>query len=233
MPGYRRLDNPAHRAHIAGIWGVAEQDLPQPGRSAYEMLDDDGHGRGVRALLVFGSNPLVSAPRAGHIEKRLAALDFLVVADFFLSETAALADVVLPSAQWAEEDGTMTNLEGRVMLRQRAAAPPPGRAHRPRDHRRARPPGSDAARSFSGEPETVFEELRRASAGGVADYAGITYERICAGGRRVLAVPGTWIIRARRACSWTALPPTTAGRAFIPCSIAAPPRSRTTSTPSI
>ena len=85
-----------------------------------------GTDEGVRALLVFGSNPVISAPRAGHIEQRFAALDFLVVADFFLSETAALADVVLPSAQWAEEDGTMTNLEGRVVLRQRAAAPPRG-----------------------------------------------------------------------------------------------------------
>ncbi len=80
----------------------------------------------MRALLVFGSNMAVSAPRAGHIQKRLDALDFLAVSDFFLSETAERADVVLPSAQWAEEEGTMTNLEGRVILRQRATEPPAG-----------------------------------------------------------------------------------------------------------
>ena len=67
----------------------------------------------MRALLVIGSNPVVSAPDASALEQRLAALDLLVVADFFLSETARLADVVLPVAQWAEEEGTMTNLEGR------------------------------------------------------------------------------------------------------------------------
>ena len=90
------------------------------------MLDTMGAEGGVRALLVFGSNLAVSAPRAGHIEKRLDALDFLMVSDFFLSETAERADVVLPSAQWAEEEGTMTNLEGRVILRQRAMPPPAG-----------------------------------------------------------------------------------------------------------
>ena len=124
LPGYRRLDNPEHRAHIARIWGVSEPDLPAPGLSAYEMLDAIGSETGVRALLVFGSNLVISAPNASHIEQRLANLDFLMVSDFFLSETAERADVVLPAAQWAEEEGTMTNLEGRVILRRRAACPP-------------------------------------------------------------------------------------------------------------
>ncbi len=74
--------------------------------------------------MVMGSNPVVSAPNATHVIDRLAQLDFLVVSDFFLSETAELADVVLPSAQWAEEEGTMTNLEGRVIRRRRAVDPP-------------------------------------------------------------------------------------------------------------
>lgn len=126
LPGYRRLDNAADRAHVAKVWGIAEEDLPAPGRSAYEMLDTLGSEGGVRVLLVFGSNLVISAPRAGHVETRLDALDFLMVSDFFLSETAERADVVLPSAQWAEEEGTMTNLEGRVILRQRAMAPPAG-----------------------------------------------------------------------------------------------------------
>ena len=66
---------------------------------------------------MFGSNIVVSAPNATHVTERLAALDLLVVADLVLSETAAMADVVLPVTQWAEETGTMTNLEGRVILR--------------------------------------------------------------------------------------------------------------------
>jgi assimilatory nitrate reductase catalytic subunit len=121
LPGYRRIDDPAARAHMAAIWGIAAHEIPGPGHSAYELLDGLGRDDGARALLLIGSNPVVSAPRALHVEQRLRSLDLLVVADFFLSETASLADVVLPSAQWAEEEGTMTNLEGRVILRRRAA----------------------------------------------------------------------------------------------------------------
>src|SRR5581483_2028703 len=126
LPGYRKIDNPEHRAHIAAVWGVPEESIPGPGRSAYEMLEDAGSEDGIRGLLIFGSNLSVSAPRAAHIERRLRALRFLCVSDFFLSETAALADVVLPSAQWAEEEGTMTNVEGRVILRNAAVPPPDG-----------------------------------------------------------------------------------------------------------
>jgi assimilatory nitrate reductase catalytic subunit len=172
LPGYRRLDNPEHRAHIASVWGIAEEDLPVPGKSAYELLDG-----GVRTLLVFGSNPAVSAPRAGHIEKRLESLDFLMVSDFFLSETAELADVVLPSAQWAEEEGTMTNLEGRVLFRRKVMSPPKG-ARTDLEMISAIAQRLGAPQSFPSQPAEVFDELRRASAGGVADYSGITYERI-------------------------------------------------------
>ncbi|CAM5246506.1 Periplasmic nitrate reductase [Streptomyces tanashiensis] len=105
LPGYRKLDDPAARAHVAGVWGVAPESLPGPGRSAYELLD--ALGGEVRALLLMGSNPVVSAPRAAHVEGRLRSLDFLAVADVVLSETAELADVVLPVTQWAEETGTM------------------------------------------------------------------------------------------------------------------------------
>ncbi|WP_214410936.1 molybdopterin oxidoreductase family protein [Sphaerisporangium fuscum] len=179
LPGYRRIDDPAARAHVAKVWGVDPADLPGPGRSAYELLDALGTEDGPRALLVFGSNPVVSAPRARHVAERLAALDLLVVSDIVLSETAAMADVVLPTTQWAEEHGTMTNLEGRVLLRRRAVAPPPGvrsdlEIIAGLAARLGRPEG------FSGDPATVFDELRRASAGGVADYSGITYERIAA-----------------------------------------------------
>ncbi|MEV5276491.1 molybdopterin-dependent oxidoreductase [Streptomyces sp. NPDC051994] len=178
LPGYRKLTDPAARAHVAGVWGVDPDSLPGPGRSAYELLD--ALGGEVKALLVMGSNPVVSAPRASHVEGRIRALDFLAVADVVLSETAELADVVLPVTQWAEETGTTTNLEGRVLLRRAALTPPAGvRSDLEVLNSLAEALGSDsAAKGFPVDPEEVFEELRRASAGGAADYSGISYARI-------------------------------------------------------
>ncbi|MEU9194129.1 molybdopterin oxidoreductase family protein [Streptomyces hundungensis] len=178
LPGYRKLADPAARAHVAGVWGVDPDSLPGPGRSAYELLD--ALGGEVKALLVMGSNPVVSAPRAAHVEGRLRELDFLAVADVVLSETAALADVVLPVTQWAEETGTMTNLEGRVLLRRVAITPPDGvRSDLHVLNSLAERLGCEVtAKKFPADPEEVFEELRLASAGGAADYSGITYARI-------------------------------------------------------
>jgi assimilatory nitrate reductase catalytic subunit len=142
------------------------------------MLDSLGQPDGVRALLIMGANVAVSSPRAERIKERLRKLDFLAVADFFLSETAELADVVLPVAQWAEEEGTMTNLEGRVILRCRAVLPPAGvMTDLEILSRLAALLGHEERFAFE-SPREVFDELRRASAGGVADYSGITYERI-------------------------------------------------------
>ncbi|OAH09490.1 molybdopterin oxidoreductase family protein [Streptomyces jeddahensis] len=175
LPGYRKLDDPEARRHVAEVWGVDPDSLPGPGRSAYELLD--ALGRDVRALLLMGSNPVVSAPRAAHIEERLRSLDFLAVADVVLSETAALADVVLPVTQWAEETGTMTNLEGRVLLRRQALTPPPGvRSDLVVLNELASRLGVE--KGFPTDPEEVFDELRRASAGGPADYSGIDYGRL-------------------------------------------------------
>ncbi|MGY0023869.1 molybdopterin oxidoreductase family protein [Streptomyces sp. YJ-C3] len=180
LPGYRKLTDPAARAHVAGVWGVDPDSLPGPGRSAYELLD--ALGGDIRALLLMGSNPVVSAPRAAHVEERIRSLDFLAVADVVLSETAELADVVLPVTQWAEETGTTTNLEGRVLLRRRALAPPDGirsdlEVLRDLTTRLA----PDLEKGFPADPEEVFDELRRASSGGPADYAGISYERLAEG----------------------------------------------------
>lgn len=177
LPGYRKLTDPAARRHVAEVWGIDPESLPGPGRSAYELLD--ALGTEVRSLLVMGSNPVVSAPHAGHVEERLRSLDFLAVADVVLSETAALADVVLPVTQWAEETGTTTNLEGRVLLRRRAVSAPAGvRSDLDVLHGLAGLLGH--GKGFPADPAEVFDELRRASAGGPADYAGITYERIAA-----------------------------------------------------
>ncbi|MEW2284561.1 molybdopterin oxidoreductase family protein [Streptomyces sp. NPDC047841] len=175
LPGYRKLDDPAARRHVAGVWGVDPDSLPGPGRSAYELLD--ALGTDVRALLLMGSNPVVSAPRAAHVEQRLRSLDFLAVADVVLSETAELADVVLPVTQWAEETGTTTSLEGRVLLRRQAVAPPPG-VRSDLYVLRELADRLGVEKGFPADPEEVFEELRRASAGGPADYSGITYRRL-------------------------------------------------------
>ena len=178
LPGYRRIDDAAGREHIASIWGIEPEAIPGPGRSAYEMLDGLGTDGGVRALFVFGTNPAVSAPRGVHVGERLQALNLLVVSDYFLSETALLADVVLPAAQWAEEDGTMTNLEGRVVRRRQAVAAPAGvRSDLQILGALADALGHGPAFAYE-DAGAVFDELRRATAGGTADYSGITYERI-------------------------------------------------------
>ncbi len=178
LPGYRKISDPDARRHAAAVWGVPESSIPGPGKPLLELLESAGRQGGVRALLVVGSNPLVSAPDADRVRMRLESLDMLVVSDFFLSETAAVADVVLPSAQWAEEDGTTTNLEGRVIRRRRCSDPPRGvRTDIETIVALAAKLGYPAAFP-SAAPRDVFDELRRASRGGAADYSGITYERI-------------------------------------------------------
>ncbi|TBO58266.1 nitrite reductase [Streptomyces kasugaensis] len=178
LPGYRRIDDPDARAHVAAVWGVDPRSLPGPGRPAVELLQSLGTGQGPRGLLVFGSNPAVSAPHSALVGERLAAADLLVVADFVPSETTHLADVVLPVAQWAEEEGTMTNLEGRLLRRRALRPPPPGvrtdlEVLRDLAVRLGQPPGR-----FPVEPREVFDELGRASRGGPADYSGISHRRL-------------------------------------------------------
>lgn len=180
LPGYRSITDPAAREHVAGVWGVDPAELPGPGIPAAQLLTTLGAEHGVRCLWVNGSNVVVGAPDADAVIRGLRALDFLVVCDFFFSETAEYADLVLPVLQWAEEEGTMTSLEGRVLRRRRAVEPPAGA----RDElwimaelaRRLEAPGT-----FSADPEEVFGELRRASAGGKADYSGIDWSALDAG----------------------------------------------------
>ncbi|HVZ73714.1 MAG TPA: molybdopterin oxidoreductase family protein [Polyangia bacterium] len=177
LPGYRMIENAADRAHVARVWGVDPASLPGKGKSAYELLDALGAG-GIRALLVFGSNVAVASPNALNIERRLAALDLLVVADAFLNETSAHAHVVLPVAQFGEETGTLTNLEGRVILRERLRPTPAG-ARSDLEILCALAARLGAGALFpTSDPEAVFAELGAATAGARADYSGISYDKI-------------------------------------------------------
>jgi assimilatory nitrate reductase catalytic subunit len=180
LPGYRSIEDDDARAHVAAVWGVDPDLLPRSGVPAVQLLSSLATPGGPRALFVHGSNLVVSAPRASAVRERLRALDLLVVCDVVPSETALLADYVLPVTQWAEEDGTMTNLEGRVLRRRRAVDPPAG----VRDElwvwaelaRRLDAPGT-----WSTDAAEVFDELARASAGGRADYAGLSHARLDTG----------------------------------------------------
>jgi assimilatory nitrate reductase catalytic subunit len=178
LPGYRLIENPEHRAEIARVWKVDPQELPRKGKSAYELLDALGPAGGIRALLVFGSNVAVASPDVSNVQRKLRALDLLVVCDAFENETTAAAHVVLPVTQWAEEEGTMTNLEGRVILRQPVQPPPPGvRTDLEVMRELAERLGVGSSFAFT-TPREAFDELRAATSGARADYGGITYERI-------------------------------------------------------
>ncbi len=175
LPGYQKITDPVARARVAAVWGVDPATIPGAGLPAVELLNALGEPGGIRCLLVHGANVVVSAPDANRVRRGLESLDLLVVCDFFFSETAALADYVLPVTQWAEEHGTMTNLEGRVLRRRQAIAPPSGvrselwimaeLASR-----------LDAPGVYSTSPGEVFDELCRASEGGIADYSGMSYQ---------------------------------------------------------
>ena len=179
LPGYRSINDPVARRHVAAVWGVDEAEIPGAGKSAFELICD--FGTEIRSLLSIGFNFTVSSPDANSVEERLSSLDFFCTADFFLSETARYADVVLPAAQWAEEEGTLTNLEGRVIRRRRTALPP---AEVRTDLEFlcdiAARLGRGKYFDYTGAEE-IFGELRRATSGGVADYSGVTYKRLDAG----------------------------------------------------
>jgi len=178
LPGYRLIEVEAHREAVARVWEVDPASLPRKGLSAFEMLDSIGSPGGVRSMLVMGSNVAVASPDSGRVDRRLRSLDHLAVCDAFLNETASLAHVVLPVYQWAEEEGTMTNLEGRVIRRRRVARPPAGvRGDIEILRVLADRLGCGPKFAFD-DARGVFDELRRATAGAPADYSGITYERI-------------------------------------------------------
>ncbi|WP_026584542.1 assimilatory nitrate reductase catalytic subunit NasC [Bacillus sp. J33] len=175
LPGYRSIEEPIHRRHIASVWNIPESDLPGKGVSAYEMMEKIDKGE-IKGMLLMGSNPIVSNPNASFVQKALEKLDFLIAADLFISETARLADLILPVASYLENEGTMTNLEGRVLHRP-ASKQCPGEAKQDWQIicEISRMLGKGDYFAFSG-PKAIFNELKTASRGGTADYYGIDYE---------------------------------------------------------
>ncbi len=177
LPGARDLENPEHRNYIASVWGVPEDSIPHKGLSVVPMIEAIHQGK-VKALLSFCFNPVVSLPDGNWVREALEGLEFFAVGDFFLSETARYADVVLPTALMEEDEGTTTNVEGRVIHHQQAVDPP-GDARQ--DWKilcdLAGRLGAGGKFPFRSARE-IFDELRVASRGGTADYYGITWERI-------------------------------------------------------
>ena len=171
--GYQSVADEGVRKKFEQAWGVA--DLPgQPGLTLGGMLEAARKGS-LKALYVMGENPRLSDPNLGSVDLALASLDFLVVQDIFLSETAAMADVVLPAACFAEKDGTYTNTERRVQLSRRAVDPP-GQA-RPDWEIIAGLCARCGLKPGYGSPAQVMEEIR----GLTPSYGGISHERLAAG----------------------------------------------------
>lgn len=177
LPGYRHIDNPEDRAYIAKVWDVPVEELPWEGAAATEMVHLMADGQ-IKSCLVACSNLMVSLPDNRVVKRAIENLDPLVVVDFFMSETAELADVVLPGTVWCEDEGTTTNLEGRV-VKTNQAQEPIGEARRDWEivNELARRLGRGQYFPFQSARE-IWDEYRVASRGGVADYYGITYEKI-------------------------------------------------------
>ncbi|MEW9671979.1 formate dehydrogenase subunit alpha [Ammoniphilus sp. 3BR4] len=177
LPGYRKITDPEAVQYISEVWGMDPKDMPKPGVSAYEMFDQI-HAGNIRAMHVICSNPAVSAPNTEHVWSAFRKLDFMVVSDLFLSETAEFADVVLPATSWAEDEGTTTNLEGRV-VRIRKIREPLGESLPDWGIMQAIARRLGKGQFFPYEnAKQIFEEFRVATKGGKADYYGITWERI-------------------------------------------------------
>lgn len=177
LPGGRDISNPEHRAYVAKVWGVSPDELPQAGVDAYEIFRKIDRGE-IRGLLSLCFNPKVSLPDNAFVTKALEKLEFYVAIDFFLNETAHHADIVLPGSLHEEDEGIVTQIEGRV-IKINKVIDPPGEARQ--DWRIiqdiARQMGAEKGFTFA-SPKEMLDELRIASKGGVADYSGITYEKV-------------------------------------------------------
>ncbi|MFC6988888.1 formate dehydrogenase subunit alpha [Haloplanus sp. GCM10025708] len=169
LPGYVPVDDDEARAEVEDVWGF-EVD-PEPGLTNVEITQSIGDA--VHGLYVMGENPVISEPNSNHVREQLEKLEFMVVQDIFMTDTAEYADVVLPATSWAERGGTVTNTDRRVQ-RMRKATEVPGNTRGDLEI------VSDLGTRLFGEgfdfdgPEDVFEELRETA----PIYRGLTYDRI-------------------------------------------------------
>jgi len=178
LPGYRKITNPEHVAEVCQVWGIKPEEMPKAGVSAHEMFGLMNE-KTIRGLYLLCSNPAVSAPNSNYVRAALKNLDFMVCADFYLSESAEYADVVLPSVTWSEDEGTVTNLEGRVIKINKAQEPvgeskPDWLIQVELAERMGR---GEYFRHLT-SARLISDEFRLATKGGLADYYGATWEKI-------------------------------------------------------
>jgi len=151
--------------------------MPQAGVDCYEMFRKIDAGE-IKGLISICFNPKISLPDNNFITRCLDKLEFFVAIDFFLNDTARHADIVLPGSLQEEDEGTVTQVEGRVIKINKAVdCPGDARADWIVIQDIAKALGRTHGMTFK-SPREIFEELRRASKGGIADYSGITYEKI-------------------------------------------------------
>ncbi len=168
-PGYQSVANADIKAKFEKAWGVELSD--KVGLTLTEIVHNAGHGD-IKVLYIMGENPMVSDPDLAHVEEALKNTEFLVVQDIFLTETAQLADVVLPAASFAEKDGTFSNTERRVQMVRKAIKPVGN----------CKPDWqilADLLKRLGIEktyatPEDIFAEIREVT----PSYGGITYDRL-------------------------------------------------------
>ncbi len=173
-PGYQKVDNPDVRKKFEKAWGVKLDE--SAGLTLTEIMDAAYEGT-IKALYIVGENPVISDPDSRHVEDALKKLDFLIVQDIFLTETARLADVVLPAATFAEKEGTFSNTERRVQ-RVRKAIDPVGES---------RPDWQivcEIAKRLGGKgfDFETSSEIMDEIASVTPQYGGISHERLEAGG---------------------------------------------------
>jgi assimilatory nitrate reductase catalytic subunit len=177
LPGNRDISNPEHREAVAKVWEVDESEIPGKGIPAQEIIEAI-HDGSIKGLLSICFNPAVSSPDSNFTKAALDKLEFFSVIDFFLSETAQHADVVLAGSLHEEDEGTSTSGEGRI-IKINAAVSPPGDARLDWEILLEIAERLGKGEHFAYEnTREMFEELCRASSGGKADYTGATWDRI-------------------------------------------------------
>ena len=172
FPGYQKVTDEAIRRKFAKAWGVPYEKLsPTLGLTIPDIMNGVLEGK-VKAIYIFGENPMLSDPNLHHVEHALSQVDFLVVQDIFINETGRMADVILPAVSFAEKSGTFTNTERRVQL-VRPFLDPPGNARQDWDIITEVANRLGADWSYK-DPSEIFDEMAKVT----PQYAGMSFERL-------------------------------------------------------